>query len=120
MQDELESWETQRLSKWFASRIDARHTLRTNMTTTNKIDYYFYSDPGHGWLAVNYDELVELGIQDKISHYSYRQGNTVYLEEDCDMAEFMNALEAKGVEIRIHTINEPNKDSLVRSFPRYP
>lgn len=120
MQDELESWETQRLSKWFASRIDARHTLRTNMTTTNKIDYYFYSDPGHGWLAVNYDELVELGIQDKISRYSYRQGNTVYLEEDCDMAEFMNALEAKGVEIRIHTINEPNKDSLVRSFPRYP
>ena len=89
------------------------------MNTINKLDYYFYSDPGHGWLAVNYDELVELGINDKISAYSYRQGNTVYLEEDCDMAEFMNAMYSKGVHMRIHTINEPKNDSLVRSFPRY-
>lgn len=120
LQDECEGYEPQRLSKWFASRIDARHTLRTNMTTINKLDYYFYSDPGHGWLAVNYDELVELGIQDKISSYSYVKGNTVYLEEDCDMSHFMNAMEAKGVHIRIHTVNEPNKDSLIRSFARYP
>ena len=119
LQDECEGYEVQRLSKWFASRIDARHTLRTNMNTTKPIDYYFYSDPGHGWLAVNYDELVELGIQDKISSYSYVKGNTVYLEEDCDMAVFMNAMEAKGVHIRIHTVNEPNKDSLIRSFARY-
>jgi len=120
MQDELESWETQRLSKWFASRIDARHTLRKHMSTTNKIDYYFYSDPGHGWLAVNYDELVELGIQDKISHYSYVKGNIVYLEEDCDMAVFMNAMEAKGVKIDVLEINEPTNDSIVRSYRRYP
>ena len=90
------------------------------MTTTKQLDYYFYSDPGHGWLAVNYDELVELGIQDKISSYSYVKGNTVYLEEDCDMAEFMNALEAKGVDINIHIINEPNNDSVIRSYTRYP
>ena len=90
------------------------------MTTTKQLDYYFYSDPGHGWLAVNYDELVELGIQDKISSYSYVKGNTVYLEEDCDMAEFMNAMEARGVQIRIHTVNEPNNDSVIRSYTRYP
>lgn len=89
------------------------------MNTINLVNYYFYSDPGHGWLAVNYDELVELGINDKISGYSYRKGNTVYLEEDCDMATFMNALEAKGVQIRINTINEPTKDSMIRSFARY-
>ena len=90
------------------------------MTTTKQLDYYFYSDPGHGWLAVNYDELVELGIQDKISSYSYVKCNTDYLEEDCDMAEFMNALEAKGVDINIHIINEPNNDSVIRSYTRYP
>jgi len=102
LQDECEGWETQRLSKWFASRIDARHTIRTNMNTLKPIDYYFYSDPGHGWLAVNYDELVELGIQDKISSYSYVKGNTVYLEEDCDMSHFMDAMEAKGVQNGCH------------------
>lgn len=119
LQDECEGYEPQRLSKWFASRIDARHTLRTNMTTITQIEYNFYSDPGHGWLAVNLDELIQLGIQDKISSYSYMRGNTVYLEEDCDMAEFMNAMEAKGVQIKLNHINEPRNDSVIRSYGRY-
>jgi hypothetical protein len=28
LQDEMEGYECQRLSRWFASRIDARHTVR--------------------------------------------------------------------------------------------
>lgn len=120
LQDECEGYEPQRLSKWFASRIDARHTLRTNMNTaTKQINYDFYSDPGHGWLHVKYDELVELGIQDKITFYSYRKGNDVYLEEDCDMSEFMNAMEAKGVEVKLTFINERERDSFIRSLRRY-
>lgn len=87
---------------------------------TTQIEYNFYSDPGHGWLHVKLDELVELGIQDKISHYSYIRGNDVYLEEDCDMSTFMNAMEAKGVQIKLAYINEPNNDSFIRSLRRYP
>lgn len=30
LQDEAEGYETQRLSKWFASRVDARETIRRN------------------------------------------------------------------------------------------
>jgi hypothetical protein len=37
----------------------------------------FYSDPGHGWLCVNYAELEELGIQDKISPWSYRRSGNI-------------------------------------------
>ena len=33
-------------------------------------------------------ELEALGIADKISHYSYQRGATVYLEEDCDVTAF--------------------------------
>jgi hypothetical protein len=120
MQDECEGYEIQRLSKWFASRIDARHTLRTNMTTLTSLTYSFYSDPGHGWLHVKLDELVELGIQDKISHYSYIRGNDVYLEEDCDMSTFMNAMEAKGVQIKLAYINERERDSFIRTLRKYP
>ncbi len=58
-----------------------------------KAMYKFYSDAGHGWLAVKRAELVHLGIADKISHYSYQRGKTVYLEEDCDATAFC---EAKG------------------------
>ena len=60
--------------------------------------YHFYSDPGHGWLRVPREELRELGIESKISKYSYQKGSFVYLEEDCDAPEFINALsEARGV-----------------------
>ncbi len=59
--------------------------------------YLSHSDAGHGWLAVKRQELVELGIIDKISHFSYQRGKTVYLEEDCDCSLFINALEAKGI-----------------------
>jgi len=56
-----------------------------------KNKYYFHSDPGHAWLAVKRKELVRLGIVDQISGYSYQNGDTVYLEEDCDAGMFMDA-----------------------------
>ena len=56
-----------------------------------KKTYNFYTDAGHGWLAVKRKELIELGILDKISPYSYQRGATVYLEEDCDMGIFHKA-----------------------------
>ena len=53
--------------------------------------YTFHSDSGHGWLAVKRKELIEFGLINKISHYSYEKGETVYLEEDCDYSIFLAA-----------------------------
>jgi hypothetical protein len=53
--------------------------------------YKFHIDPGHGWLEVPMAELEELGIADHISSCSYRDGDTAYLEEDCDFATFLAA-----------------------------
>lgn len=50
-----------------------------------------YSDAGHGWLAVPRKELIELGIESKISNCSFQRGDMVYLEEDCDMTVYMNS-----------------------------
>lgn len=50
--------------------------------------YKFYSDPGHGWLAVKRSELERLNILHLISSCSYQRGHTVYLEEDCDASIF--------------------------------
>ena len=63
----------------------------------------FYTDPGHGWAAAKYTELDALGIADKITPYSYRHGNTVYLEEDCDFTTYTKALIKSGVQFRIET-----------------
>lgn len=88
-------------------------------TETKSIEYTYYTDPGHGWLAVAIEELDLLGIRDQISNYSYRKDGIVYLEEDCDMAVFMNAMEAKGVEVKLKNVNEPRNDSIIRSYRRF-
>lgn len=57
----------------------------------NKV-YVFHCDPGHGWVAVKKKELDALGITG-VSQYSYVKGETVYLEEDCDLSLFIAAYE---------------------------
>lgn len=86
---------------------------------TQPIEYTYYTDPGHGWLAVAMEELELLGIADKISSYSYMNKGIAYLEEDCDMALFMNAMEAKGVTVTLKNVNEPRNDSIIRSYRRF-
>ena len=80
--------------------------------------YKLHTDPGHGWLAVRRKELVELDIADKITPYSYIKGETVYLEEDCDLATFFNAYRAKhGVDPK-YTESFREK-TFVRNCERY-
>ena len=55
-----------------------------------------HSDGGHGWLAVKTKELVELGIADKITSYSFVKGKTTYLEEDQDATTYVKAHEGTG------------------------
>ena len=54
----------------------------------------FFSDPGHGWLRVKRAEIDKLDLMSKISPYSYQSddGHYVYLEEDCDLARYADAL----------------------------
>ncbi|MHC4691049.1 MAG: hypothetical protein ACYS5F_15700 [Planctomycetota bacterium] len=46
-----------------------------------KKKYRLFSDAGHSWLEVSFDELVSLGINKKITAWSYYKGNNVYLED---------------------------------------
>jgi hypothetical protein len=77
----------------------------------------FYSDPGHGWLACKITLLRQLGIVDDISNYSYRKGDTVYLEEDCDAPKLLKALNCpnSGVQYGIES-RHTNKRSRIRSY----
>lgn len=81
-------------------------------------ELYFHSDPGHGWLAVKRQALVEAGVEKEISHYSYQRGQTVYLEEDCDAGKYLDTLKAAGVEFafkeRIYPSYHP-----IRSYDRF-
>jgi len=57
--------------------------------------YIWAVDAGHEWLAVKKQELVDLGIANDISSYSYMKGGTVYLEGDCDAPRFFDAYLAR-------------------------
>ncbi len=90
-------------------------------------EYVFYEDPGHGWLEVRKSELVELGIADKISHYSYECCNhfntkfdLAFLEEDCDAPTFCDAFKKKyGCNPSFVYEVERTDPSFIRDLPNY-
>jgi len=54
--------------------------------------FNFYNDPGHGWLEVTTAQVAAVGLKvSDFSRSSYRRGNTLYLEEDCDAGRFLTA-----------------------------
>jgi hypothetical protein len=78
----------------------------------------FYQDPGHGWVKIHLDKLLWLGINNKISRYSYVRGNHAYLEEDCDLGLLFKTCDAKGIKIVLREHNS-NKQSKIRSYQSY-
>lgn len=83
--------------------------------------YTFYSDPGHGWLRVPMNELIDLDIAPKISAYSYvyRNGKWVYLEEDIDAGKFIDAyVERHGTEPQIVYKYSDNRSD-IRNYVHY-
>lgn len=74
-----------------------------------------YNDPGHGWVAIKRAVLIKLGIEHKITSYSYQRGQTVYLEEDCDMSTLISAARDAGIALEF-TEKYTNNRSPIRSY----
>lgn len=85
------------------------------MQTTRKLT--FYTDPGHGWLAVDRADLDALGIAHKITAYSYQRGDRVYLEEDLDATTYLEAAAAAGW--RVTCREKYSQDSTIRKLRPY-
>jgi len=80
---------------------------------------YFYTDPGHGWLAVKRELLLNLGsIALAISPYSYQRNEVVYLEEDCDAGHFISAMKIAGINIGL-IYQHSELSSEIRQFERF-
>lgn len=81
--------------------------------------FKYYQDAGHGWLAVKRQLLIELGISDKITRYSYQKGATVYLEEDCDMSLFLQKYNSMFHHATIVKDILHNRYSPIRNYQSY-
>jgi hypothetical protein len=84
---------------------------------TIKVKYY--TDPGHGWIAVKRKLLEELRLLEKISSYSYTKGKTVYLEEDCDARKFLETAKQNGLSVEVLESKHTNSSHPIRSYERY-
>lgn len=78
----------------------------------------YFQDPGHGWIGVKRSLVQELGIEDKISSFSYQRGQSVYLEEDCDASLLIEALKAKGIEFELVS-KHTDKRHPIRSYESF-
>lgn len=82
------------------------------------IIFTWHDDPGHSWLEVRQCHLDALGLTRWISHYSYRVGDNVYLEEDCDAGLFLRAAERASWDIDFTLADHPDF-CFIRDLPRY-
>ncbi|SHH47287.1 hypothetical protein [Bradyrhizobium erythrophlei] len=79
--------------------------------------FVFHTDPGHGWLEVSMHEMKAVNLNPyDFSHYSYRQHNVFYLEEDCDAQKFVDAYKKKHGHSPIITEKYAER-TFIRSLP---
>jgi hypothetical protein len=78
----------------------------------------YFHDGGHGWYSVKRSKLEQLGILSKITSFSYQRGDSVYLEEDCDLSLYINTIEAIGDNL-VTTEHFTNKTSKIRGYVSY-
>ena len=77
-----------------------------------------FADPGHAWARFPKARLAKLGIADKISSYSYQNGDNAFLEEDCDLSLLIGALRSEGYNI-VFEESHTNKQSKIRGYETY-
>lgn len=84
--------------------------------------FKFYSDPGHGWLAVKIADAEAIGLKvSDFSPYSYIRGKTLYLEEDCDATLFVTRYQLKNGGQRPNYVEKyTDKSHPIRSYDRIP
>lgn len=77
--------------------LDQINATEDRIRELRRSDHRFWNDPAHGWLEVQREDCIMLGILNKISGYSYQSADRtkVFLEEDCDASLYVKALWGK-------------------------
>jgi hypothetical protein len=80
----------------------------------SKFDFHY--DAGHGWLKVHIYDARDVGLDvEDFTAYSYRNGEHLYLEEDCDAGRFLLAWEKALRKFDINSIDD-GYNSPIRSY----
>ncbi len=87
----------------------------SNDTMVREYDRIY--DPGHSWLEVPIKDVRDAaGVWDSITEYSPLKRHKFYLEEDCDLYTFYQAMtKLKGYTIKINNINVDDFDEYLEN-----
>ena len=93
-------------------------TLTQRYSNDTKVrNYTRIHDPGHSWLEVPIKDVRDIaGVWDDITAYSPLKRHKFYLEEDCDMGLFYNAMIKKGYTINITDFHVDDFDQYLQNF----
>jgi hypothetical protein len=82
--------------------------------------FTYLQDPSHGWLIVSRGDLAVAGMSPAdFSPCSYLRGDTIVLEEDCDMPALLKRLDERGIPYRLRE-QHTNGDAHVRRWASNP
>ena len=82
--------------------------------------FAYIQDPGHGWLRVPHSEFAQYPeIHSLVSTYSYQSDKYVFLDEDADMALFINARANAGVVTKTKPYQNKSRESKIRKYDAY-
>ena len=86
------------------------------MKIPNTMKVKYYTDPGHGWIAVKRKVLEQFMPYSDVTCFSHVKGKTVYLEEDYDASRFLDAVRARGIAV-IFENRYTDRTHPIRSYP---
>jgi hypothetical protein len=82
--------------------------------------FTYLQDPGHGWLIVSRDDLIDAGMSPSdFSSCSYVKEDSLALEEDCDMPRFLKRIDERGIPYRLRE-QHTKGDAYVRRWASNP
>ena len=80
------------------------------------MSFTFHEDAGHGWLEVEESTARNVGLlPTDFSECSYRKGNVLFLEEDCDGPKFAQAWKSAGKHFAVRT-EYHNNECFIRNL----
>ena len=64
----------------------------------------FHDDPGHAWLEVPRSMMEDYDVTPSCFSYVTQDGETFYLEEDCDAGLVIRPLQAAGFTVEFNAV----------------
>jgi hypothetical protein len=80
------------------------------MVPFKKREFTVLADLGHEYLSVPYQDVIDAGLETRISRFSYRNKSHAFLEQDNDAPLFLEVLRDKCIE---YTLKDKEVDNVL-------